>query len=81
MKGARRLQDLDASVGAKNLAQHGPSSSSSMKKLAQQEPGHLIFGIKFAQLARNAAISHILRVQGEFCLADLLKQRSMAHFL
>ena len=39
-----------------------------MKKLAQQEPGHLIFGIKFAQLARNAAISHILRVQGEFCL-------------
>jgi hypothetical protein len=68
MKGARRLQDLDASVGAKNLAQHGPSSSSSMKKLAQQEPGHLIFGIKFAQLARNAAISHILRVQGEFCL-------------
>ena len=37
-------------------------------KFAQQEPGDLIFDTKFAQLARNAAISHILRVQGEFCL-------------
>jgi hypothetical protein len=68
-------------VGAKNLAQYGPSSNSSVKKLAQQEPGHLIFGTKFAQLARNAAFSHILRVQGEFCLVFDDSKPSRANFV
>lgn len=78
----RRLLDLGAvPVGAKNLAQHGPSSSSSVKKLAQQEPGHLIFGTKFAQLARNAAFSHILRVRGEFCLVFDDSKPSRANFV
>ena len=76
------LQDLGAvPVGAKNLAQYGPSSNSSVKKLAQQEPGHLIFGTKFAQLARNAAFSHILRVQGEFCLVFDDSKPSRANFV
>ena len=51
-----------------------------MKKLAQQEPGDLIFDTKFAQLARNAAFSLILRVQGEFCLVVDDSKPSRANF-
>ena len=78
----RHLRGLGAApVGAKNLAQYGPSSNSSVKKLAQQEPGHLVFGTKFAQLARNAAFSHILRVQGELCLVFDDSKPSRANFV
>ena len=91
----RRLQNLGAvPVGLKYLAQHGPNTGTSTKKtrpaqskrahfgtkFAQQEPGDLIFDTKFAQLARNAAFSIILRVQGEFCLVVDDSKPSRANF-
>ena len=46
----RHLQDLGAApVGAKNLAQHGPSSGSSAKKLAQHAQIRRIWGVLSAQ--------------------------------
>ena len=82
-RGGRRAASKTGTVPvrAKILAQYGPSSNSSVKKLAQQEPGHLIFGTKFAQLARNAAFSLILRVQGEFCLVFDDSKLSRANFV
>ena len=48
----RRLQDLGAGpIGAKNLAQHGPSSGSSAKKFAQHRPSSRISAKKFSQQA------------------------------
>ena len=87
----RRLQDLGAGpIGAKELAQHRPSSSISAKKFSQHSPSsgssakkfsqHSPFSgssaKKFSQQAQKRRFWGVLSVQGELFRAHVHHQRS-----
>ena len=91
----RHLQDLGAApvgakilaqhgpssgLSAKKLAQHGPSSSLSAKKFAQHGPSSGLSAKKFAQQAQKRRIWGVLSAQGELFRAFAMTQGRGANF-
>ena len=63
------------------FAQQESRRAAAGTKLSPQPPSHRMRGTKFALLARNGPIWHVLPAQGEFCTALVSKTPSRENFV